>query len=304
VTALRGLAPGLAVENIAASDGAQVGVARDDAGWYAVAAVVPSAAMRDDPIGGLPLDTLVATLADAGQPGTVLQVVTHTVPAPGLAVDPGSPASQSYRQLLGRFGGVPVAMDRATWLAVRLDARALAEAGADDVADVDQAAALVAALIRRVAKALRHVGLPYQVLDADGLVAALSRSADLPPNPEDGRPAAYREDWSMWHSAQLAHRTFWLRDWPPLAEAGGLLAALSHAPAALTSVALVLAPDEDDGPVDLRCLVRVAAPAPALTQVSRNVVRVAEQAHATLFPLDGEQGPAVYASAPSGGGPR
>src|SRR2546421_48369 len=66
LTALRGLAPGLAVEDIAAPDGAQVGVARDDAGWYAVAAVSPTAAMRDEPNAGLPLDALLATLTEAG----------------------------------------------------------------------------------------------------------------------------------------------------------------------------------------------------------------------------------------------
>ena len=304
LTALRQLSPGLAVENIAAPDGAQVGVGRDDAGWYAVAAVVPSAPMRDAPMAGLPLDALLTTLAEAGQPGAVLQLVTHTVPAPGLAVDPGSPASQSYRQLLGQFGNAPVTVDRATWLAVRLDAQALAEAGADDVTEVDQAASLVAALVRRVAKALRHVGVPYQVLDAEGLLAALARSADLAPPPETGQPVLPREEWAVWHSAQLAHRTYWLRDWPDLGEAGALLAMLTHTPAALTSIAVIVAPEEDAGPVDLRCLIRVAAPAAALDQVGRTLTRTMEQARAKLFPLDGEQGPAAYATAPTGGGPR
>ena len=305
LTALRGLAPGLAVEDIAAPDGAQVGVARDDAGWYAVAAVSPTAAMRDEPNAGLPLDALLATLSEAGQPGVTLQVVTQTVPADGLAVDPGSPAGQSYRQLLGQFGAAPVALDRATWVAVRLDARSLAEAGADDVADVDQAPVLIAALIRRVSKALRRVGMPYQVLDTQGLLAALARSCDLEPYPENGQPAAFREDWATWHSRELAHRTFWLREWPPPAAAAALLAVLTTSQAALTSVALmVAADDEEDGPVDLRCLVRVAAPAGALDQVGRNLVRAAQQAHGELFAMDGEQGPAVYASAPSGGGPR
>jgi type VII secretion protein EccE len=303
LAALRVLAPGLAVEDIGAPDGAQVGVARDDAGWFAVAAVVPSAPLRDDPTGGLPLDTLLGALTEAGQPGAVLQVVTHTVPAPGLAVDPGSPAGQSYRQLLGQFGGAPAPVDRATWVAVRLDAKALAEAGADDVAEVDQAPLLVAALLRRVAKSLRRVGVPHQVLDAPGLLAALARSCDLDPA-ETGQPAMPREDWSQWSSARLAHRTYWLRDWPPLPEAGALLTALTGSPAALTSVSLVVAAEAEEEPVDLRCLVRVAAPAAALAQACRALVRTAEQARAGLFALDGEQGPAAYASAPTGGGPR
>ncbi|OLB75118.1 MAG: hypothetical protein AUI14_21705 [Actinobacteria bacterium 13_2_20CM_2_71_6] len=304
LTALRTLAPGLAIEDIGAPDGAQVGVARDDAGWYAVAAITPSAAMRDDPTAGLPLDALLTTLAEAGQPGVALQIVTHTVPAPGLAVDPGSPAGQSYRELLAQFGGAPVPVDRATWVAVRLDARALAEAGADDVAEVDQAPLLIAALVRRVAKSLRHVGVPYQVLDAEGLVAALARSCDLAPHVETGQPATTQESWSVWQSGQLTHRTFWLREWPPLTEAGALLAALTTAQAALTSVSLVLAAENEEAPVDLRCLVRVAAPATALAVVCRNLVRGAEQYRGQLFPLDGEQGPGTYATAPTGGGPR
>jgi hypothetical protein len=72
----------------------------------------------------------------------------------------------------------------------------------------------------------------------------------------------------------------------------------------LTSIALVLAREDEEGPVDLRCLVRIAAPPAALTQVGRSLVRAAQQAGGGLFPMDGEQGPAAYASAPTGGGPR
>jgi ESX secretion system protein EccE len=304
LAALRALSPGLAVEDLAAADGAQVGVARDDAGWYAVAMVTPHAPMRDDPTGGLPLDLLVATLVETGQPGATLQVVTHTVP-PGLAVDPGSPAGQSYRQLASQFTGVPLpVVDRAVWIAVRLDAQALAEAGADDMAEVEQAPQLVAALVRQVTKALRRVGVPYQVLGAEGLIAALARSCDLEPDPETGQPAGCREDWAGWSSAQLVHRTFWVRDWPPLPAAGALLAALAGTQASLTSVALILVPDGADEPVGVRCLARVAAPAPMIGQVARALVRAAEQAGGKLFALDGEQGPGAYASAPTGGGPQ
>ncbi len=304
VTALRALTPRLAIDDVPVADGAQVGVARDDAGWYAVAVVTPTAAMRDDPIAGLPVDALLVTLTDAGQPGAVLQVVTHTVPAPGLAVDPSSAAGQSYRQMLGQFHLESVAVDQATWLAVRLDARALAEAGADDAAEVDKAPAVVATLVRRVAKTLRHHGVPYQILDAEGLVAALARSADLGVNPETGQPAAPREEWKAWHSAWLAHRTYWLRDWPPLTHAGPLLSAISRIPASLTSISLILAAEADDALVDLRGLVRIAAPPAALAGVCQTLERTAEQAGAKLFPLDGEHGPAVYATAPTGGGPR
>lgn len=301
LAALRYLAPGLTVENVNTRDGAQTGVARDDAGWFAVAAVGAQAEMRDDPSVGLPLDALVASLVDAGQPGAVLQVVTHSVPAPSLELDAGQPAGRSYRELLQQFGPVPIPVDRVTWIAVRLDARALAEAGADSPDDMGKAPAAVANLVRRVTRALRAAGIHYQVLDAGGLLDALARSCDLTPAASGARREP-REDWTAWHSGPLAHRSYWVRDWPTVAQSGALLDWLSTAPAALSSVAMILAPE--NGEVDLRCLVRVAAPAKELAGGGAAVARGAHLAHADLFPLDGEQGPAVYASAPTGGGPR
>src|SRR2546429_3090238 len=52
LAAVRSLAPGLTIREVALSDGSPLGVARDDAGWYAVAALRPTAAMRNDPAAG------------------------------------------------------------------------------------------------------------------------------------------------------------------------------------------------------------------------------------------------------------
>lgn len=305
LNALRTLAPNLTVDNISAADGSEIGVARDDAGWYGIAVLAPAAAMRDDQREMPPLDALVAALADAEQPGAVLQLVTHTVPAPSLEVHPASPVGQSYRQLLANAGPVPVPTDRATWIAVRLQARALAEAGAYG-GDLDRAPAVVAALVRRIIKSLRHTGVACQPLDADGVLAALARSCDLEASVGDaaatGTTRQPREDWTEWHSDRLAHRSFWIRGWPPAAERPALLDWLATAPAALTSVALILTPEEDS--IDMRCLVRVAAPAEALPQISEAVGKRAQEMRTDLFQLDGEQAPAAYASAPTGGGPR
>jgi type VII secretion protein EccE len=303
LTALRRLAPDLIVENVSVADGAHVGVARDDAGWYAVAAITSSAPTHDEP-GPIPLEALAAALAEADQPGAVLQVVTQTVPAPSIEMHPSSAAGQSYRQLLARFGAVPVPADRSTWVAVRLDARTLAEAVVDGEADLDTAPAVVAALVRRVAKSLRRVGVSHRLLDADELLEVLLRSCDLAPTAQSAEPVQPREDWSEWHSTRLSHRSYWIRGWPPVDQAGALLDWLTTAPAAMTSLALIMAPDDDRRMMDLRGLVRVSAPPEQLAHVSQAIRRGAEQAKADLFPLDGEQGPAVYASAPTGGGAR
>jgi type VII secretion protein EccE len=301
LAALRALAPGLTVRDVAAPDGTRVGVARDDSGWYAVSTVSPTAAMRDDPAAGLPLDRLVRTVHEAGQAGGVLQVVTHTVPAPSTEVDRGCAAEQSYRELLQASGQGPLPRDRVTWIAVRVDARSMAEDLPED-GDGPEPPAVVVGLIRRVAKTLRGTGRECQVLDADGVLAALARSCDLEPSTRAGAPVAGREDWAAWHSARLAHASFWVRDFPPVGQVGALLDGVSTVPSAMTSIALILAPDGDL--IDLRCLARVAAPAKVLPQVCLGLVRGAEEARARLFRLDGEHGPGVYATAPTGGGAR
>ena len=298
LAALRTLAPGLTVQNVSAPDGARVGVARDDAGWYAVAAMTPTVPV---PAGGapIPLDNLVAALAEADQPGVVLQLLTHTVPAPSLDAHPASPVGASYRQLLGT-GRVPVPAHRETWVAVRLDARSLAEAVIDHTADLAGAGEVTAALGRRVATCLRRLGVACRMIDADELVAALSRSCGLEFD-GPGDTAQVREEWTTWRSADLSHRCFWLRSWPPVEQIGALLDTLAAAPAALTSVSLSLAAEPGDR-TDLRGLVRVAAPAKDLPRVCQLLIDGAARAGAELFPLDGEHGPGVYATAPTGGG--
>lgn len=302
LAALQVLAPGLTVNEEPVADGSQVGVARDDAGWFAVAAVSPGTTTGEGPGAGLPVAALAAALAEASQPGAVLQLVWHTVPAPSLDTDPKAPVGQSYHQLLAGFGGRPVPMDQATWVAVRLDARSLAEAGADRT-DLEPAPAVVAALLRGVAKPLRRAGIGYQVLDAAGLVAALARSCGLEPAAAAGPPPAPQEEWTRWLAGGLAHRSYWIRSWPRIDHAASLLDRLAIASLATTNVALVLAPAEH-GLFDMRCVVRVAAPASVLGHACQVMTGTAGQLRAELFALDGEQGPAVYASAPTGGGPR
>ncbi len=300
VAQLRRFAPGLTVQDVTAVDGASIGVARDDAGWYGVLALAPAA--RGDH-GGIPLDELVSGLAEAEQPGVVLQVVVQTMPAPSIDTHPASPAGYSYRQLLARFGAAPLPAEQATWIAVRLDARSLAEAAPDDSADLDAAPGVVAALLRKVAKSLRHAGIAHRLLDADGLLDVLVRACDLDQTAHDPQPAQPHEEWSEWRSPRLAHRSFWVRDWPAVGEAARWLGLLSATPA-VTTVAVTLAPEDGGRTADLRALVRVAAPPPDLAQVCQAISRAAKEARAELFALDGEQGPAVYASAPTGGGAR
>ncbi|GAA1821798.1 type VII secretion protein EccE [Luedemannella flava] len=295
LTALRALAPGLAIENVTLSDGLAVGVARDEAGWFGAVEVTPESIVASDAPTAVPVSVLLSALTDTGQPGTVLQIVAHAVPTAPTAATAG----QSYRQLLG---DAAVASEFTTWVVIRLDEQGLAESGADPFRSVDLAASVVAGMVRRMAKTLRHAGVGHHVLDADGLLGALAHVCDLAPAGSDGAAVQPREEWSRWHSRDLAHRSYWLRDWPPATQATALLRWLTQAPATATTVSLVLVPRDRDRHVDMRCLVRLAAPADQLAGVCQQLDRGVRRAHARLFPLDGEQGLAVYASAPTGGG--
>ncbi len=295
LAAMRFLAPGLIVEDVAAPDGSQIGVAADDAGWYAVAALPAAGTLHDDTQPPVPLDVLVSALAEADPSGrAVLQVVTHTVPPPEL----GGAAGESYRAVVRRHDPVSIPADRAIWIAVRLDARALAEMGAELP---EQAPIMVAALMRHLVKTLRRRTITARALDREALLDALDRSCDLA-TPTGAAPVHPYEDWNAWRSGRLAHRTYWLADWPPVAQAGALLDRLATAPAVLTSIAVILAPS--GGEVDIRCLARIATTPDRLASAGAAMRERAHLAHARLLELDGEQGPAVYATAPTGGGPR
>jgi type VII secretion protein EccE len=297
LSVLHRLSPDLRVENVTVAGRQPVGVARDDAGWFAAATIVPSvlAGPRED----VPLDLLASSVAEADQAGAVVQVVIETVPAPAAA--PTSAAERSYDGLLAAVGSRPPLADRITWVAVRIDAHGLAEAIGDYNADISSAPAVVGSLLRRVVTSLRQVGVTAHMLDADGLLSSLARSCDAQPA-ADG--AASHERWSTWRSRNLAYRTFWVRAWPALGRAPALFDALLAVPTATTTVSVVLDPDPRSGLVDLTALVRVGAAVADLERTARSMVRAARSARAHLFALDGEHGPGVYASAPTGGGAR
>ena len=298
ILALRAVAPGLSVRDVSAPDGARVGVARDDAGWFSVVALTPTAPVHQE-AAPVPLDALVGVLAATEQPGILLQLVTHTVPAPSLDVHPASPAGGSYRQLALSLSPVAVPAHRESYVCVRIDARGLAEALLDHNADPEIAADLVASLGRKVATSLRRIGIACRVLDTSDLIASLARSCDV----ESGTAGQVREEWTRWHSTRLAHRTFWLKTWPSSASAiSALLDWAAAVPAAQTGVALILDPSGEDD-VAVRALIRLAArPEDDLEALEHALFNGVARFGGELRPLDGEHGPAAYATAPTGGG--
>lgn len=295
LAALRHLVPDLVVEDVAGTD-TRLGMGSDGAGWFAVLEVEPSAVQAP-----VPLAALARLATEAEQAGVVIQVVWHSVPVTTEWAEPAGPSVEPDPERTGR--------QRTVWVAVRLDANAVADSAVDNP-DGDRhldVPAVLRELTRRVGRVLRRRGLVSRVLDAPGLLDALARSCDLVD--PDGAVATAgeavdRETWRGWRSDRLVHRTYWLATWPDPERGTGLLGALGDLPAAAVSVALILEPRPEGEPTDLRCLVRLATPPARRQAASEHAERLARRYGARLFPLDGEHAPGVYATAPSGGGAR
>lgn len=274
LAALCELAPDLVVEDIAGPGESKLGMGSDEAGWFTVLQVAGGSSGVPTP--PVPLSALARTAAEAEQAGVVMQVVTHSVP-----------------------GREPGTRDRTLWVAVRLDAKAVADSMIDSPAERLDVPAVLAEITRRAERVLRRRGLQARMLTADEAVDALARSCDLLPGAGGAR---VHETWDAWHSQRLRHGCFWVQSWPDPDRGTVLLAGLAELPADLVSTALLLEPSYDG--TTLRCLVRIATSPQRYGHVGDLVRTLAERNGARVSRLDGQHGPAVYASAPSGGGAR
>jgi type VII secretion protein EccE len=190
-----------------------------------------------------------------------------------------------------------VPADRIVWVSVRLDERRFLDAWVTESDPIDQAPAVVAALVRRMGRVMRRDGVSYQALDTDGLLDALVRSLDLERGPSAGPPA---ETWENWRSAHLTHATFWISRWPDPDRAASMLEQLAAVPAASTTLSVSL--DAHEEFTDFRCLVRISTKEYGLDPATAAVREIVHQFGGSVLRLDGEQVPAAYASAPTGGG--
>lgn len=305
LTALRELVPDLTVETVAGAGGAPLGVGRDGAGWFATVAVTPADHLRGEAQPLPPIDLLARTVAEADQPGSVVQVVVHTRPAPASVVGAEQPCVQSYRELIqpaapGPGGAASSVLEQVCWVSVRIEARAMAELAVEAPESLGEVPAVLAALVRRVGNVLKRAGFSYRVLDTAGLLDALVHSLAVDVTAPGAERRAAAEHWRGWRSGRLDHRCQWVRNWPSLAECPPLLTELYQSPAALTSLSLTLWPGKDG--TEFRCLTRIADPPHTIGAAVAAARTIARRRRARLFPLDGEQAPAVYATAPTGGG--
>lgn len=290
LAALTRLVPELSVRTVD-DRGTPVGVGQDAAGWFATVAVRHG--------GGLPLAELTRIFDGSGPPASALSVVTHAVPTPSFLLDRQQPAARSYLELAGQDGAA--AADSVCWVSVRLDPRSASEAAYSRGGGLDGVHRALCTLVGRVTKAVTGAGLECQVLDTDELLDALVRSAGAAGVP-DLAGGGVAERWTNWRADGLAHTCFAVSHWPPLAGVNGMLGRLVRTPAALVSVVLLAEPGAAPEDVTLRGLVRVAAEPAALDDACRAARATVRTAGGRLRRLDGEQGPALYASLPTGGG--
>jgi type VII secretion protein EccE len=295
VVALASLAPRLTIRAVP-DRGRTVGVGQDREGWFAAVAL----GTWDDVWGQrdvrLELERLSRLLDESVMPVSSLQVLTYQTVTPSAFVD-DTAAARSYRELLGSEG-CPV--EQAVWLSVRLSPADAAEAAATRGGGMEGVDRAMAATVGRIEKILASAGIANQALDADGLREAMSFCAGLESlPPTGGNNNLPRERWSSWSVGGMTHACFTVTHWAQDPSAD-LVRQLAQVPGFGVAVAMILRPYGERA--GLLGLVRVSAPSDRLRVAVRQLNRVAGRLGLRLRRLDGEHGPGVYATTPTGGG--
>ena len=301
---LEQLSPDIAISRVEDRD-TVIGVARDGGGWFAALAMGGPDGI-DAPV---PFERLTRLFTEAGAPVSAIQVVAHTVPV-GIAIQ-GSPAAQSYQELLG---GTAAVVHQTSWLAVRLDLGDAADAAVNRGGGVEGVHKSLAVTVSRIGKALRNAGVNHRVLDEEQLRSALKQSLALATVSPTVNPRT-NETWKSWQAGGLEHITHRIRNWPSgMDTLPRVLDEVAAVPAAFTTVSVTISPGPvsrrapDGAPlerrIEVRGLVRLSCDPNTSASVCGRLRDAARQVGASLSRLDGEHGPAAYASAPTGGGPR
>jgi type VII secretion protein EccE len=301
---LHRIAPDLGITGVESRD-ENIGIGHDNGGWFAVIEI----GSTDGVTKAIPLERLERLFDETSVPVTAVQLVGHTTPV-GLAAYDNSAAARSYRELLGNY---PAVVHHKAWLAVRLGARDAREASDDRGGEIDGVYKALASTSQRVSKLLGNVGVPNRILDAEGVREAVQQSLGVAFAPVPGERTA--EDWDHWYADGLRHVAYRVVKWPSDAQAlHRTVDSLSGVPAVFTTVSIVVTAGRSgkvnpDGRVTGRQLavdavVRMALDQAAWESAQNQMLNVADSLGARLQRLDGEHGPAAYASAPTGGGPR
>lgn len=272
-------------------DGVPVGVLKHAGGFVAV--VEPR---TDESTGGTTVAAQLPPLGDMlpasteNAPQVSLQVLVHTVPAPGLtSVDDA--AATSYAELAG--GAIPV--QRRALIAIQ----AQHTVGSFIAADLE--GALVNAL-RRIRRKLDKAGFIVNTLSRAELGREFGEASASELTVDDAPIEPVREAWRSWHAGSTRHVTYRIVGWPNLADETGarLIEHISSAPTLDTTVSL--AARNVAGQVEIEAAVRLRGESDVAHETVRTALtEVVERCGATLQRLDGQHGFGMAASVPLGG---
>ncbi len=306
ITVLRELSPALIIE-AAEERGVPMGIGHDGSGWFAAAEIeVGSGGAFGDVVEPLSLGVLARTLLEEEFPVSAVQLVTHTVPAPTVALDGRSPCQQSYRELVGAGGDSAVA-HQVQWLAVRLDDDEAADVAAERGGGTAGIHKAMASALTRCIKVTNSRNRSCRPLDRDELTDALVRSCGVMGT--GAQPGSRRtgEEWQRWRGDGLAHAVYWVFRWPEIQANGpNLMNQLIACCGVENSLSIVIrrptltADQEGETAVDLAGIVRLIAEPALLGPAGDAFERAADTAGFGLRLLGGEQAPAVFATAPTG----
>lgn len=249
-----------------------------------------------------------------------IQVVQYSQAAPAPHLPGQSLAARGYRELPQ---GATTPGLRLTWVAVRLDPELCRSAVAARGGGEEGARKALQRATDQLASRLVGAGLRTTVLDAGGVVAAVSTATCANPlrtGSAAGNVAASanggRRTTEMvraWRCDDRWHTTYWVGQWPALASAasshagvGGvpstdLLNLLTGTPALANTFSLTVR-GASAGAVAITGQIRVTARGESeLEQVSAQLEARADSAGVGLVRLDHEQVPGLLATLPLGG---
>ncbi|MFF3191906.1 type VII secretion protein EccE [Streptomyces misionensis] len=238
------------------------------------------------------------------------QTVLHTQPAPALHLPQQSVAVANYLPLQEQTGAPAV---RITWIALKLDPEACAEAVAARGGGLLGAQKCVVRVADHLASRLTGAGFRARVLDEEELIAALATSACANPlvTAEAGRSEVRErrteESGRSWRCDNRRHTTYWVRRWPQLGGGRGeslpqFVARVTAIPALATTFSLTLARGDRQEVLSLCGHLRVTGRSDdELVAARRALEAAARGAGAGLARLDREQLPGMLATLPLGG---
>lgn len=273
--------------------GGEIGVVGDGESWTGLLEISSDDNLISDRGSELDLELLGALTRQDDVVFAGIQVVTLTVPAPTSAmITPGSPALQSYLEIVGPEATPPAV--RRTWVALRLDPRLCLEAVARRGSGQVGVFATLRFGLHRAQAALKRQGVSAEALDPIAISEVLGLTSGASDEFRDERT---RETWRQWACDGLVHETRAIRSFgsDPTAAYRALLDSVAQSPAMMVLTSFTVSPGQPA--------------AGAIRHVSHNEEQaaasdeelVAEMGSRFSFgPLGGTQVPGMLATIPLG----